>query len=81
VPDPVAALEESEYRRHVVDRALQLMQTDFHPATWKAFWQHAVLGRPAADVAREQGLTAAAVHCSRLRVLHRLREELRGLIA
>jgi RNA polymerase sigma-70 factor (ECF subfamily) len=30
--------EEKEYRRHLVRRALQLMQGDFAPTTWKACW-------------------------------------------
>jgi RNA polymerase sigma-70 factor (ECF subfamily) len=71
---------EAEYRQHLVGRALELMQTDFQPATWKAFWEHGVCGRPAAAVAAELGLTAGAVYAAKFRVLDRLRKELRGLL-
>jgi RNA polymerase sigma-70 factor (ECF subfamily) len=72
--------EEAEYRRHLAARALQLMQTDFQPSTWKACWECIVAGRPAADVAAELGLTAHAVRAAKFRVLCRLRQELEGLL-
>lgn len=78
--DDLAALTDAEYRRHLVNRAMRIMQADFEPATWQAFWQHGVLGRPAAEVAAEQGLTIAAVYCGKLRVVARLRLELHGLL-
>jgi RNA polymerase sigma-70 factor (ECF subfamily) len=79
-PDNVAALGESEFRQHLMMRALQLMQADFEPATWKACWEHAVCGRPAADVAQELDLTVNAVYLATSRVLRRLRQELAGLL-
>jgi len=71
---------ESEFRQHVVRRALQVMQNDFHPATWRACWHYVVEGRPAAEVAAELGLTRGAVCAARIRVLDRLRQELAGLL-
>jgi len=59
---------------------LQLMRTDFQPATWRAFWEHVIVGRPATEVAREQGLTVKAVYLGKARVLRRQRQELRGLM-
>jgi RNA polymerase sigma-70 factor (ECF subfamily) len=79
-PDAVAAFGEAEHRQYLVHRALQLMQTDFQTATWKAFWEHVVAGRPAADVARELGLTVKAVYLGKARVLRRLRQDLDGLM-
>lgn len=76
----ISVLAEQEYRQQLVGRTLQIMQADFQPATWKAFWEYGVLGRPAAEVAAELGLTAAAVYCGKLRVLSRLRQELHGLL-
>jgi RNA polymerase sigma-70 factor (ECF subfamily) len=73
--------EEVEYRQHVVGRALQLMQTDFEPTTWKAFWESVVAGRPAKEVAAELGLgSTGAVYSATFRVMDRLRKELRGLL-
>ena len=71
---------EAEYRQHLTNRALRLMQADFQPATWQAFWEQVVVGRPAADVAAELGLTPGAVYAARFRVLDRLRRELAGML-
>ena len=79
-PEDPDAFWEAEYRRHLVGRALQVMQADFQPATWKACWEYVVEGRPAAAVAAELGLTVGAVCAARFRVLGRLRQELAGLL-
>jgi RNA polymerase sigma-70 factor (ECF subfamily) len=79
-PDNVADLGEAEFRQHLMMRALQLMQADFEPATWKACWEHAACGRPAADVATDLGITVNAVYLATSRVLRRLRQELAGLL-
>lgn len=79
-PDAVSALEEDEYRRHLLQRALRMMQADFQPSTWKAFWEQAVNQRPPETVAAELGLSTAAVYAAKFRVLSRLRQELRGLL-
>jgi RNA polymerase sigma-70 factor (ECF subfamily) len=71
---------EKEYRQHLVGRALQLMQADFQPTTWKACWEFVVTGRPAADVAAELGITVDVVYSAKSRVLRRLRHELDGLL-
>jgi RNA polymerase sigma-70 factor (ECF subfamily) len=72
--------EETEYRRQVVGRALRLIQPEFHEATWKAWTEHGLAGRPAAEVARELGLSVGAVYTAKSRVLSRLRRELDGLL-
>jgi RNA polymerase sigma-70 factor (ECF subfamily) len=79
-PEESDGLEETEYREHVVGRALQLIKADFPEATWKAFWEVTVAGRPAAEVAAELGITPNAVYVSKFRVLQRLRTELKGLL-
>ncbi len=78
--DPVAFLEEAEYRQYLVNRALQLLQADFQPRTWRAFWAYVVDGRPAADVAKEFGVTEGAVYTAKVRIVDRLRRELAGLM-
>jgi RNA polymerase sigma-70 factor (ECF subfamily) len=79
-PDPVAAFWEQDYRQHLAGRALELMQNEFQPATWKACWELVVAERPAAEVAAELGLTVNAVYLAKSRVLRRLRLELAGLL-
>ena len=76
----LADVEETEYRRHLVRCAMQIVQADFEPATWKA-WSHFVVeGRPAKEVAAELGLSVNAVYLAKGRVLARFREELKGLV-
>lgn len=80
VPDPLIALEEDEYARHLVGRALRILQADYQPTTWRAFWDHSVEGRPVAEVAVRHGVSVKAVYLARARILRRLREELAGLV-
>jgi RNA polymerase sigma-70 factor (ECF subfamily) len=80
VPDDGAALDEAEYRHHLVRRALELMQAEFEPATWKSCWETTIGDRPAAEVAAELGISTNAVYIARHRVLRRLRQELAGLL-
>ncbi len=61
-------------------RALELVEHDFEPHTWQAFWLMTVEEMPAAHVAEKLGIASNAVHQARFRVLRRLREELAGLV-
>jgi RNA polymerase sigma-70 factor (ECF subfamily) len=78
--DSVEALWEAEYRDDLVRRALEVMKSEFQPATWKACWALVIDGRSAAEVATELGLSCGAVRSAKFRVLCRLREELQGLL-
>lgn len=80
LPPEIEDLEEREYRQHLVGRALQLMQAQFEPNTWKACRELVLAGRPAAEVAAELGLSVNAVYLAKSRVLRRLRQELEGLL-
>ena len=79
-PDGLDAFTEADYQKHLVGRALQVMQAEFQLATWKACWEHVALGRPAQAVAAELGISVNAVYLATSRVLRRLRQELRGLL-
>lgn len=79
-PDPGDALDETEYRQYLVQRALELLRTEFEPATWQAFWEFVVRGRPGTEVARELGISENAVYLTKGRVLRLLRAELGGLL-
>ena len=63
-------------RSGVLHRAVLQYRQDFGDAVWRAFWETAVAGRDAADVASELGITRWAVYKSRSRVLQRLKTEL-----
>jgi RNA polymerase sigma-70 factor (ECF subfamily) len=68
----------TEDRDFLIRRALQIMQTDFEPTTWRACWERVVAGRPAAEVAAELGVSVAVVRSATYRVIRRLRSELAG---
>lgn len=78
-PDSVDEATEEEYRRHLLDRAMQIVRTDFPDQTWQIFWELAVEGRSGVEVAGQFGVTPNAVYLARGRVLARLREELADL--
>jgi RNA polymerase sigma-70 factor (ECF subfamily) len=79
-PEEPDALSEAEYCQQLIRRALHLMQTEFSASTWKACWEHVMVGRPAAEVAAELGICVGAVYVAKSRVLCRLRQELAGLL-
>jgi RNA polymerase sigma-70 factor (ECF subfamily) len=79
-PDTMRELEDAEYHDYLARRALALMQAEFQPSTWKACWEQVVHGRTAAEVAAQLGISEAAAHVAKSRVLRRLRQELRGLL-
>jgi RNA polymerase sigma-70 factor (ECF subfamily) len=69
-----------DHDRHVFDRLLAIVQSDFHPTTWAAFQRFAVDGLPAARVAEELGLSENAVLQAKSRILKRLRQEAGDLL-
>jgi RNA polymerase sigma-70 factor (ECF subfamily) len=80
VDDHTDWVGEEEYRQNLIRRALQIMQSEFQPTTWKACWEYVVANRPAAEVAAELGLSVGAVYIAKSRILSRLRQELEGLL-
>ena len=79
-PNGADVFAEAEYRRQLVSRALDLMQTEFESNTWKACWECVVNDRRADDVAQQLGMSVNAVFVAKSRVLRRLRSELLGLL-
>lgn len=73
-------LEEREYRQFIIHRAIQVMQSDFQPTTWKSFFQHVVQGLSVAEVAADLGIPEKRVYRNKARVLQRLRQELEGML-
>jgi RNA polymerase sigma-70 factor, ECF subfamily len=71
---------QDDHNRFLVRRVLQMMQAEFETATWKSCWECVVNDRPAAEVAKELGLTENAVLIRKCRVIQRLRQETTGLL-
>jgi RNA polymerase sigma-70 factor (ECF subfamily) len=61
-------------------RALGLIQAEFEPRTWQAFWRAAVDAQATDVIAGELGMSPVAVRIAKSRVLARLREEVGHLI-
>ncbi len=78
VVDPVdpEALWDAEHNKHQVGQALGAVRGEFTPTTWRACWELVVHERPAAEVARDLGITENAVYIAKCRVLQRLRQYL-----
>jgi len=73
---PGDELPESVKEPSLPHGVLDLVRSEFEQRTWNAFWKTTVDDRPAADVARELGMSVNAVYLAKSRVLRRLREEL-----
>ncbi|HZU37103.1 MAG TPA: sigma-70 family RNA polymerase sigma factor [Gemmataceae bacterium] len=67
-------------RRHLVQRALELVRGDFSEATWQCFARTTLQNQSCVEVAAALGMSANAVRQARFRVLRRLRQELDGLV-
>lgn len=78
-PEDESAVWDHEYHRRLLVLAAERVRPSFEEATWQAFWQTAVLGRPAREVGLALGMSVGAVYVARSRVLSRLKEHLRHL--
>jgi RNA polymerase sigma-70 factor (ECF subfamily) len=81
-PSPEAGPEgdwERDFQRHLFRLAADQVRDSFAPTTWQAFWQTAVEGRAAADVAADLSLSVGAVYVAKSRVLARLVQHVQGM--
>ena len=65
-----------EYERHLFQWAAEEVKKEFRSNTWHAFWQTAVEGRRACEVAHDHDMSVGAVYIARSRVMARLREKI-----
>jgi RNA polymerase sigma-70 factor (ECF subfamily) len=83
IADPDSDLNrqwDEEHDRYVVGCLLDLVEEEFEPTTLRAFRRLALEGASGAEVAKELGLSVAAVYVAKSRVLQRIRQEAEGLI-
>jgi RNA polymerase sigma-70 factor (ECF subfamily) len=71
---------DAEYATTLLARALELVEPEFEPVTWKAFCLLQLEGKSAGQVAAELGVSRNAVYIARCRVLRRLRDEVEHLL-
>jgi RNA polymerase sigma-70 factor (ECF subfamily) len=65
---------EAEWERGLFAWACEQVRMDVTATSWQAFWRTAVDGQPGKQVARDLGLSVAAVYHARSRILARLKE-------
>lgn len=75
--DDQSAWWDQEYERRVFSWAAEQVRGAFQPSTWQAFWQTAVEGKTGPEVAKELGLSVAAVYLAKGRVMERLKRLIR----
>lgn len=74
-------LWDQEHDRFVVQRLLDLIQPEFEPKTWQAFRRTVCNDEKPTKVASDLEISVNAVFIAKSRVLSRLRQEGRGMIA
>jgi len=67
---------EENAERGLLDRALNLIRSEFEDRTWQAFWLTVVEGKAPNELAIDLGMSPGAVRVAKARVLRRLRDEL-----
>lgn len=70
---------EREWQLNRLRWAMCLVASEFEASTVQAFEQHALAGRPVAEVAEELGISSDSVYQAKSRILKRLRERLAEL--
>ena len=75
----IEGLIEVEHRRAVFCWAAEEIRSEFHEATWFAFWLTTVEELPVEAAAAELGKTIGSVYAARSRVMRRLKEQVREL--
>ena len=76
-----SAVWDREYQERLLACAADQVRPSFEDATWEAFWQTAVEGKPGKEVAAHLGMTVGAVYIAKSRVLSRIKEHVARLLA
>lgn len=79
-PGEDSAVWDREYQDRLLACAAEQVRSSFEEATWQAFWQTAVEGKPSKQVAASLGLTVGAVYIAKSRVLSRIKEHVARLL-
>ena len=70
------SISEANLSEALPRRVLELVESEFEPTTWKAFWMTTVESVPARDVAESLSLSVASVYQAKSRVLRRFRQRM-----
>jgi RNA polymerase sigma-70 factor (ECF subfamily) len=76
----LSQLWDRQHDEHVLARLIEMIEGEFRENTVRAFRRVVLEQRPVEEVAAALGLSTAAVHIAKSRVLRRLRQEAEGLV-
>jgi len=79
LPEEQTSSQDRSQLSGLAQRAMKMVQAEFEPRTWTAFWRTAVDRQEAARVAEELGISPGAVRIAKSRVLRRIRAVLGDL--
>jgi len=74
--DDLEARWENDYEQRLFHWAADQIRQDFQPQTWRAFWQTAVAGQSAREVAETLSMSVGAVYVAKSRVMAGLKEQI-----
>jgi RNA polymerase sigma-70 factor (ECF subfamily) len=80
VTGPIDEEDDSQEVGLLCNRAAMLIEDEFTPNTWQAFWSLVVDKDSPEKVALQLGMTRSAVYSAKARVIRRLREEFGELV-
>ena len=72
--DDISEAIEREYRRSLASTAAARIRPTVSEATWRSFWETAVQGRGASEVASELGMSIGSVYTAKCRMISKIRE-------
>lgn len=75
--DESSAIWDREYEQRMFEWAAEKIRKSVQPTTWQAFWQTAVDGKSAKEVADSLGITPATVYVYKGRVMAQIKEQIR----
>ncbi len=64
----------------LLQQTMALMESDFHPRTWKALIAVMANGLTVDQAAKETGVSNWTIYSAKARLMKRLRDELKGLM-
>lgn len=69
-----------DYAQMLLQQTMTLMESDFHPGTWKAIRAVMAQGMTVDQAAEATGVSVWTIYSAKARLMKRLREELKGLL-
>lgn len=79
-PSQAESTWDLNYQQALIQRAMEIVEHEFQPATWRALKNYVLEGIPAATAAANHDVSVWTVYAAKSRLMTRLRETLDGLL-